>query len=247
MPRSSLSIHLTPGLSSTRPALRISMWRRYQHARRHRRPTSPRQALLRARLWPTAGERPMRLPAPSPGQPLSFQREKVPKRSLRCRSQHCGCHPIWWIASGGSGFERIGRSCRRASRATGLALRSRTRSPSRSSHGAAGRTDRTHTTARTDRSSLALSPSRSGPRKRLPAIPASWSSQLCQALEAKGLGARRARSPLPSRRQPHRGHPRRHGAASSRHQAPDPPSLRQDRNRRSGLRRRDHEPCRFDR
>ena len=69
-------------------------------------------------------------------------------------------------------------------------------------------------------------------------------TQLCAALEAKGLGATAARSAVASCRQPRRGDPRRHGAAGARRQAPDAAALRQDRDDRSGLRHRDHEPRR---
>ena len=65
--------------------------------------------------------------------------------------------------------------------------------------------------------------------------------QLCDALGGQGPRRAAARSALPSRRQSHRGHPRRHGAAGARCKAPDPAALRQDRNHRSRLRHRDHD------
>ena len=68
--------------------------------------------------------------------------------------------------------------------------------------------------------------------------------QLCEALEAKGLGARRLDLALSPGRQPHRGDQGRNGAAGARREASDAAALRQDRDRRSRFRHRDHDPCR---
>ena len=82
----------------------------------------------------------------------------------------------------------------------------------------------------------APSPNRSVRPRRSPATSASWSVELCDALEARGLGARRL-DLICHRVDSHAaGDPRRHSHACARRQAADPAALRPDRDDRSRVR-----------
>ena len=182
-------------------------------------------------------------PALRRGPPSSSRREKARKLFSTCPSPPCACPKLWWRICRVLGFERIGE----------LAAKPRAPLALRFGPELGRRLDQAM-----GRFSEPIDPVRPpdlievrrvfaepiGAPETIARYTGKLVGQLCEALEAKGLGARQSRSALSPGRQPHRGHPHRHGAAGARCEASDPAPLRQDRDHRSGLRHRDHAPGR---